>query len=214
MTKESPETLRNGDLVLYVPADGSRGSGPFYLDNAERYGDDENRVAVSLLVSGPVAWTFDRPKNEVVPVGHVEAEPGDRLGNSFTIEALRRFAPAIREARGAFYERFPNFEDGRSSAHISELGSGMKGFISAEALPPIDNITDEDILDIRLGSKDMPVHDDEELIVYAAPQADSDVYVEPTAIMGRDFRLMHAVIEGDEDNPSTSGYFAAPHLSV
>jgi len=209
-TQPSSERPANGDLVIHVPADGRRGSGPVYLNNAEQYGSDETLVAVSVLVSGPLAWTYSLPKSEVVSVGHVDTEPGDRLGNGFTMAALKRFAPEIRTARQAFYDRFPAFEDGRPFVHISELRWPMRGFIGRTVLPELVSLSEDDVRNIRLGTQRLPVHNDATLIVHAAPQADTDAFVEPTAIGRRDFTIMHAYVAEAGDAAAHSGYFAAP----
>lgn len=210
--KHMAELLTDGDLVIRVPADGKRGSGPFYLDSASAYGGNTDKVTVSWLVSGPYAWSYGLPREEVVPVGHVDADATDRLGNAFTRSALKRFRPAIIEARAAFYNRFPNFEDGRPSVHISELQSSMRGFMARTMLPELIELAKDDVLAIQTGRMDIPLHNGAELIVYAAPQNETDATIEPTAFthgMGFTIMLAHAAKSGDL--PSQTGYFAAPY---
>lgn len=100
--------LRDGDLVIHKPADPTKeGSGPFYVDRAERYGDNPTRIAVSLLVYGPLAWCFDLPKDEVEIIGHHEVPLTERIGNAFSPQVLGAMQPLIELGQQRLFELYP-----------------------------------------------------------------------------------------------------------
>lgn len=128
--------VRTGDIVVHVPADGSRGYGLLYADNADEwgYGGDGSRVAVAVFASGTGGWVFGLPRNELVVAGHFDATRDDRTGSGFTIDALHRMASAIDAAQMHRYAWFSTFVDGRSEAPLSEMHTSniRLGFIAMD----------------------------------------------------------------------------------
>ena len=200
MSTESDPSLRNGDLVIHVPADGSRGFGPLYLDDANSYGSDADRAAVACLVNGPASWVYGLPKSELLAVGNAGVQRAERAGNGFTLAALRRMAPAIRAARAEFYRMFPTFEDGRESVPVSEIKWPMRGFISDEIAASLATSAEDDMVLVDGG-----------FVAYATPRPCHELQVEQTAIRRPEATVMLAYgPETDDGGSRTFGYFAVP----
>lgn len=198
-TKESSPSLQDGDLVIHVPADGSRGFGPLYLDRADGYGDDADQAAVAVLVNGPAAWGYGLPKSELVVAGRVEVAREERRGHGFTLDALRRIAPEVRAARAEFYRLFPTFEDGRESVPLSEIQWPMRGFVSNEVASTLTESPDGELALVEGSS-----------VAYATPRPEHEVQVERTAIRKPGAIVMHALGPETDAENRAFGYFAVP----
>lgn len=165
---------QSGDLVIHIPADGSRGSGPVYVDWVNR---PDDTVTVSLLVYGPMAWMRSLPIDEMIVVGHVDISYSDRLGNAFTRESLARIRPATNAAKAEFYRWFPTFEDGRTEILLSQMQSSKihSGYIA-------DGTTTEPTNpDFSWNGPGTVVQQ----TVYATPREGCTTYIEATAHDGK-----------------------------
>lgn len=120
--------IRGGDLVIHVPADGSRGRGPLYVDWDAR----DNHATVSVLTHTMLAHMFGLPCDELVVVGHYDVPSDQRFGNVFRLEVLRLMQPVIDAAKASFYDWFPTFTDGRTQVWLSQMQASniRSGFIA------------------------------------------------------------------------------------
>lgn len=173
--------VRTGDIVVHVPADGRRGYGLLYADNADEwgYGGDGSQVAVAVFSTGIGGWVFGLARNELVAAGHFDTTYSDRTGSGFTIDALRRMRGAIDEAREYYYQWFPTFPDGRSEALLSEMHAARirSAFIA-----------DDSASGIEADSWELPGSVSDQ-IAYAVPRDGHGTFIEATAHQGK-FRLV------------------------
>jgi hypothetical protein len=156
-----------GDLVIHVPNDGSRGSGPYYVDHF-----DTSRVQVSTFTDQLGYGGFLLPRDEVEVVGHYEVDNSDRFGYSFSFIVLQSMKSVIEAAKVRFYQRFPTFPDGTSEVLLSRM-THRTGFIANSNLTRLTNLNGE-IAGV------IP-----DQLVYAIPAVDVQLQVEKTAVRGK-----------------------------
>jgi len=102
--------IRIGDIVIHRPADPTKnGNGPYYVDDAERYGGDVAYVAVAWIASG-ISWRIGLPRAEVEIIGHHEVDRSDRRGHRFSPRVIKTMRPVMNQATERLYHLYPELK--------------------------------------------------------------------------------------------------------
>lgn len=134
---DSVAPARAGDLVIQVPADGSRGQ-VLYIDDDWDYGNGQILVCT---LAWTMLWTFRVPRDEVVPVGHIDAHPSEWRAAS--PEARRQIRLDMEAAGERFFEWFHAFDDGRTEVLLSEMAiSRIRSAYAADSV--VDGLSGDD----------------------------------------------------------------------